>query len=155
MKVYQKKKRMKEDCMKIKGKITHKTPVPIVITNIRSADHKKYDEVWGIVSFMSPANLKYYKQVRSLAPSVDLFSKFTRLKENNNWNIETFNTIYKPQFLKEMQSEKVQASLKTLAKLYKSGERICLFCYCSNVELCHRKLIANLLEDMGVEVILN
>lgn len=123
----------------------------IYITNIRNANPEKYDEIWGIVrSLKNKAD--YVKHVPELSPSWDLFKKYLALKEAGNWNQTTFDTIYRPQFMREMKAPEAQ---KALCELRDAGKEkdICIFCFCPTVNLCHRKLIGEILEYNGINVV--
>lgn len=122
----------------------------ITITNIKNADPKEYDEIWAVVrSLKNKAD--YMKHVPELSPSWNLFKTYLNLKEAGNWNENTFRTIYRPQFMDEMKSTEAQ---KMLIELKHAGEtkNVCIFCFCSDVNLCHRKLIGEILEYNGVPV---
>lgn len=124
----------------------------IAIKNIRDVNYAGYDEVWAIVRKMQRPNPNII-QVPALSPSWDLFSKYMDLKNNNNWNAETFRTVYLPQFLNEMHSAEARAELNKLYKLDKAGRNICLVCYCVDETLCHRSIIAGLLQGVGCNVV--
>lgn len=124
----------------------------MIYTNcIKKAKKSDYDEIWAIVRSMKTSNANI-KQVQILSPSYALFKTYLDLKNAGNWNQETFNNIYKPQFLKEMQSPQAQQMLDELCRLDKLGKKICLVCFCNEYLLCHRSLVAELLIARGCNV---
>lgn len=123
----------------------------ITITNIRDVIPNHFDETWAIVRSLRGSHPKII-QVVDLSPSWDLFSKYRTLVNEGRWGRETFHEIYVPQFLHEMHSTKAKSLLNQLYLLDKSGKNICLFCYCSEECLCHRSIIAGLLQGCGCNV---
>lgn len=127
----------------------------IEIKNFRDlrGNESKYDEIWAIVRSMKSSSNKI-KQVTSLSPSLDLFFKYRSLAKNNNWNKKTFQEIYVPQFISELKTgpEKGYELLNQLYFADKAGKKICLICFCGDEELCHRSIIAGLLQGVGCDV---
>ena len=120
------------------------------ISRVRYAD---FDEVWAIVRSMKHPSDKI-QQVASLSPDWNLFKKYLKLKEDGNWNANSFDSIYRPQFLSQMASDaEAHKALETLKSLDAQGKRIALVCFCPNKDLCHRSLIAQILQSMGCNVI--
>ena len=121
---------------------------------------KKYEgevsEVWCIVrnmKFPPKVNGAKIMQVADLSPSYDLFKKYLDLRNRRLWNQSTFDTIYTPQFLRELSEN--QNATRLLNMLAKSDKNILLLCFCEDKNTCHRSLIANELEKMDVDYILN
>ena len=109
-----------------------------------------YDEVWLIV--LNPVRIKSGMiHVPELAPSRELYSKYMRLKGAKRWNTDTFQKIYVPQFLNEITKEGYD-KLTELYRRDKAGEKICLVCYCVQESLCHRSIIAGMLQGVGCNV---
>lgn len=122
----------------------------VTITNIRNIDQKEYDEVWAIVrSLKNPGNMKY---VPELSPSWNLFKRYLQLRDSGQWNAETFRSIYVPAFLREIKAGTVRKKLNELVKLDRQGKRIGLICFCSDEALCHRSIVAGVLQHVGVHV---
>lgn len=122
----------------------------ITITDIRNVDHAAYDEVWAIVrSLKNPGNLKH---ISELSPSWNLFKKYLQLQDSGWWNTETFRNIYVPTFLREMQTGTARRKLSELMELDRQGKRICLVCFCSDETLCHRSIVAGILQYAGVRI---
>lgn len=123
----------------------------ITIVSIKDADYRKYDEVWAIVRSLKKPD-EHWKHVPELSPSWDLFKAYLSLKEQSKWSNETFKSIYVPQFLREMRSQAARDKLNELYKLDKQGKNICLFCFCPDESLCHRSIIAGLLQGVNANV---
>lgn len=91
--------------------------------------------------------------VPDLAPTWDLFNKFQELKKTGQWSKETFDNVYVPQFMRDIQSKK---SRDWLNKLYywditqEKGVQIC--CTCLLESMCHRVLVGGILEGVGCRV---
>ena len=118
-----------------------------VISDVKYED---YDVVYAIVRSMKYKSNKII-QVPELSPSKELFFEYLKLKKEKNWNKETFEKIYVPQFLKEMKGKK---ATDWLNKIYIEGKqkRICLVCFCPQEELCHRKIIKGLLQGAKADI---
>ena len=122
----------------------------ITVTNIRNINSANYDEVWAIVrSLKNPGRMKH---VPELSPSWNLFKKYLALRNAGKWNMESFSNIYMPVFLKEMQYSATRRKLAELIDLDKQGKRICLTCFCTDETLCHRSIIAGILQNKGIQV---
>lgn len=122
----------------------------ITVTNIRNLNYADYDEVWAIVrSLKNPGRLK---QVTELSPSWDLFKKYLALRESGKWNAESFENVYVPVFLKEMKNADARRKLAELIALDRQGKHICLACFCLDETLCHRSIIAGILQHSGIQV---
>lgn len=121
------------------------------IANIRNVRKGQYDQVWAIVrSYKGQSD--WIKQVPVLSPSWDLFGKYRDLKSDNNWNDQTFRSVYLPQFLSEMRSDEARQALNVLYRLDKAGQNIALVCFCPDETMCHRSIIAGLLQGVGCDV---
>lgn len=122
----------------------------ITITNMRNINYASYDEVWAIVrSLKNPGRMK---QVAELSPSWHLFKQYLGLRNAGKWNASAFQEIYVPTFLKEMQAESAHKKLAELINLDKQGKHICLACFCPDEALCHRIIIAGILQHAGIQV---
>lgn len=118
----------------------------------KTLDYSKYDEIWMIVrSYKNPnPNIKH---VPELSPQPGLFKTYRHLAETNQWNQDAFKNIYVPQFLYDLRhSQSARNKLNLLYQLDKAGKRICLLCYCADETLCHRSIIAGMLQATGCDV---
>ena len=124
----------------------------ILTGNLNKTNFNDFDEVWAIVrSIKNPGRMK---QVTELSPSRDLFFAYRRLVNDKRWGKDAFEQIYKPQFLRDFYaSADAQRKLDELIELDKQGKKIALVCFCADASLCHRSIIADLLEEKGVSVI--
>ncbi len=122
----------------------------ITVTEIRNVNYAAYDETWAIVrSLKNPGKMKH---VPELSPSWALFKKYLRLRDAGQWNADTFKSIYVPTFLKEMAGMEAQRKLSELIELDKQGKRICMACFCRDEALCHRSIIAGIVQSAGIQV---
>lgn len=122
----------------------------ITVTNIRNINYAAYDEIWAIVrSLKNPRKMKH---VPELSPSWALFKKYLRLRDAGQWNADSFKSVYVPTFLKEMAGTEAQRKLSELIELDRQGKRICLACFCRDEALCHRSIIAGILQGRGIQV---
>lgn len=102
----------------------------------------KYDEVWMIVRSLKSVpqcNIPVY-HVPALSPSKELFDCYLSWKTAGCWNKNTFETCYKPRFLKEMESPEARGMIGILKERAKD-KHILLACYCPADEICHRSLV--------------
>lgn len=124
----------------------------IITDNLRNSFVEDCDEIWAIVRSLRGPHCGL-RQVMALAPSLPLFWKFQRLRDEGQWGEEAFEKIYKPQFLEEMKDPKSQAKLNELVELDRAGKTIKLVCFCNHKKLCHRSLVGELLAEKGCQVI--
>lgn len=125
----------------------------IFAENIRNAHKRGYDQVWAIVRSLkrpSPSLI----HVPELSPSLRLFWDYRDWVKRGQWNERQFQTVYRPRFLSEMKaSTEAQTKLDELRALSTEGKNIALVCFCQDPRLCHRSLVAKLLESRGIPVI--
>lgn len=124
----------------------------IDIMSIRELRVGEYDECYAIVRY-----LKYktpgLTQLDVLSPSTALFDKYKALRDAGNWNKQSFEEIYLPQFLREMRYNTEAAN--ALNELYlksRAGKRIALVCFCDDESLCHRSVVGGMLQGAGAQV---
>ena len=123
----------------------------IYTNNIYKVKRENYDEIWAITRSFKPNN-KIDGQLQLLSPSPELFKIYLDLKKYKVWDKETFEEMYKPKFLKEMNNKEVYKILNELCRHDRLGRKVCLVCYCSDYSLCHRSLIIDLLRELGCEI---
>lgn len=122
----------------------------VTITNIRNTGNAAYDEVWAIVrSLKNPDSMKH---VLELSPSWGLFKKYLALRDAGRWDADTFQKVYVPVFMKEMQTAVARRKLAELTELDRHGKHICLACFCADEATCHRSIIAGILQSKGIAV---
>ena len=122
----------------------------ITITNIRNAKASDFDEIWAIVRSLKNKS-GALTQVSELSPSWDLFKTYLSLKEQGAWNADTFAQIYRPRFLDQMARDpRAQARLDKLISKHQEGKHIALVCFCTDVSLCHRSIISEMLTARGI-----
>ena len=130
--------------------------IMIRITSFKAMNARKniegYDEVWAIVRSLKYPSPKLIQTV-SLAPSMELFNDYLSIKHADNWNEQTFTSIYVPKFMKEMLDLQACSSLDYLYAQDKMDKKICLVCFCTDEKLCHRSIIAGLLQGSGCNVV--
>lgn len=124
----------------------------IYIDSIRGMKPQGFDESYAIVQSMKNINTPWLQQLSTLAPSRDLFYQYLRLKQAGRWNKETFRDIYVPRFLWEMTAPEAKAMLQALVIKDKQGTNIQLCCFCTDPDLCHRTIIAGLLQGLKADV---
>ena len=124
----------------------------IFVGNIREVQNGEYDEVWAIVRSQKNAST-WMRQVVELSPSWELFRRVQELKAKNQWNADSFDKEYVPVFLREMREKSARDRLNELFVRDKRGERIALVCFCPDERLCHRSIVAGLLQGVGCDVV--
>ena len=124
----------------------------IYIDNIRGMKPQGFDESYAVVQSMKNINTPWLRQLSALAPSRELFYQYLRLKKEGRWNGETFRNIYVPRFLWEMDAPEAKAALQSLAYKDRQGVNIQLCCFCTDPRLCHRTIVAWLLQTLGANV---
>jgi len=110
-------------------------------------------KTWAIVrSMKSPS--KKIKQVTALSPSTDLFWFYRNALKNKQWDKSVFDTVYVPRFINELKtgSEKGFTYLNQLYQADKENKKISLVCFCPTEDMCHRIIVAGLLQAVGCDV---
>lgn len=125
----------------------------IKTTNIRAVKPGQYDIVWAIVrSMKSPSS--FIQQVPALSPDWALFKTYRELAASGRWNQQTFQKIYRPRFLSQILTDPTaQKLLDQLVELDKAGANVALVCFCQDKNLCHRSLIAEMLQRRRCNII--
>lgn len=127
----------------------------IHIARINEIRRGEYDEAYAIVRSMKSQS-DWIIQEPLLAPSTDLFRKYLTIKNNKQWNQNTFETVYVPQFITELkQNPNAIAKLNEIYAKSKNGKNIALCCFCTDEKLCHRSIIGGLLQGVGADVRIN
>lgn len=122
----------------------------ITVANIRNINYADYDEVWAIVrSLKNPGKMM---QVPELSPSWSLFKKYLSLRDAGKWNKAAFRDVYVPAFLQEMRNADARKKLTEIIELDRQGKRICLACFCPDETLCHRSIVAGILQYAGITI---
>lgn len=122
----------------------------IYVRNIKEVKQGQFDAVFAIVRSYK-GKQTWIKQMAELSPSWNLFTTYRDLARRNEWNAETFQKIYVPKFLKEMHEPSARDYLNMVYALGKRSS-VALVCYCSDETLCHRSIVAGLLQGVGAEV---
>lgn len=122
----------------------------ITITNIRNINYVDYDEVWSIVrSIKNPWRMK---QIPEMSPSWKLFKKYLSFRDSGKWNTAAFQDVYVPTFLQEIRNAAARRKLTELIELDRQGKRVCLACFFPDETLCHRSIVAGILQYAGVTI---
>lgn len=124
----------------------------IEVMSIRELKTQDYDACWAIVRSLK-SQTPGLVQVADLSPSRDLFFEYRRMANAGTWGRQAFDEIYLPRFLREVKHNPSATAL--LAHLYEQdrlGKRIALVCFCSDESLCHRSIIAGILQGAGCDV---
>ena len=128
----------------------------ISIGNVFKTNPVQFDEVWVIcykveeleVLFASFDNVHH---VPELAPTEGLFKQYRNLFHSGLWNKQSFNEIYVPRFLSEIQAREESMSLLRKLVMLSNKKNIRLVCFCPEDEeqMCHRSIVAGILYNMG------
>lgn len=122
----------------------------IKVVNIANMPVPGYEN-WAIVrSFKGKSGVQWHPE---LSPSWDLFNRYLELKDDGVWDEDTFMDEYVPRFLKELaSSSEGREALNNLYRADKAGRKVAIGCFCANEALCHRSIVAGLLQGVGADV---
>lgn len=122
----------------------------IKIANVKDMPISNFEN-WAIVrSFKGKSDVQWHPE---LSPSSDLFGWYLELKGRGEWCKGTFVSEYLPSFLEEIaKSPAAREALNTLYFADKEGRNIALGCFCEEEALCHRSIVAGLLQGVGCNV---
>lgn len=114
---------------------------------------EQYDEIWVIMRYKPKKPLPGSIHVPELAPSPQLFNKFTYLRDQNLWDLETFRQEYAPQYIREITGdpESLEAIERLLRKAHE-GFNIGLTCTCYREDLCHRSVLGGLIQSIAPDI---
>ena len=113
---------------------------------------KNYDDAFAIVRHLKP-HIKHLRQENSLAPSKQIYHEYLRLRKEGQWNQDAFDNWYTKAFLEQLSHDNIaQTILHCLLQLDKQKKNIVLGCFCSDVNMCHRTIIASILAENGADV---
>ena len=92
----------------------------------------------------------YGEWLPELSPSKTLLNQYLKFKDQGIWNKENFDKYYVTNFLYEMKNKK---SRNMLNRIFKEGieNDLILMCYCNKEEMCHRSILAGLLQGAAEE----
>ncbi len=114
---------------------------------------QRYNSVW-VVMREPPENMPVrFRHVPALAPTPELLLWFQQHKECIYRNPEMFEEDYAPRYIRELLDS--QAALNELLLLLSSvrkGKRIALVCTCYHEELCHRSILAGILQGVASDI---
>lgn len=121
--------------------------------------NNKYDSIFLVVRSLAALRrrgdpiLSVAEHLPILSPDTSLFNDYLYWRSHNLWNNATFNTKYRRRFLEQLYSDETAlADLVEIGSQSKSGKQIALLCYCKDVNLCHRKILGEVLLNCGLEV---
>lgn len=103
-------------------------------------------------------NPSYYKSrgwtiAPELSPSPALFIRYLAFKKALNWNMNTFNNIYVPEFKKQMKIDLAMIKgLNDVLGILSMGYDVAFMCYCDGIK-CHRFILGDAYAERGYEVI--
>ena len=94
------------------------------------------------------------KHVSTLSPTWELFRRYRELADSGQWNAQSFAEIYVPEFIGEIYAYRKETFplLRELWEKDKNGKHIALVCFCADETLCHRSILAGLLQGAGCNV---
>lgn len=116
------------------------------VRDIKLYEHKA-DISYFIVLYPGKTKLKGFLHVPELAPSADLLGWALAHKNTENW----FD-VYTQRFNDEMKTRPgLRDAVNRLEKITRT-KNVLVSCFCDDVNLCHRGLIADELSIRGVEV---
>lgn len=123
----------------------------IIVDRISNVKRGAQDEAFAIVRSMRNPS-EWLRQMDVLSPSRDLFFEYRRLEREGRWDADAFRNVYVPRFLREMRSPEARDALNQLYAADRSGRSIALACFCRDERLCHRSVVAGLLQGAGADV---
>lgn len=120
-----------------------------------SSLRKKMDYNFAIVrdiqkEYLDPGE----KQLSVLSPSNELFQWCCNMQASGNWNEDSFQQYFLPQFLQEMNSKEARHALNQIVKLDRAGKIVVLNSFFKDESLCHRSILGGMLQGVGCNVVM-
>ncbi len=116
----------------------------VIVTAVSHIKEVSCDEVWQIMR--GGPDIGGAVRVKALAPGDNLFHQY--LNQWKDADPQEWWHLYEEQFIKDLN----WGMIKKLMALVKSGKTIALFCFCRNVDYCHRSIVAKILQEQGAAV---
>lgn len=127
----------------------------VKIARINEIHRNEFDETYAIVRSMKSKS-DWIMQEPLLSPSQSLFARYRQMVNDGTWSKEAFDTIYVPQFIKELkQNADAVEKLNEIYRKSRDNKNIALCCFCTDESICHRSIIGGLLQGVGANVIIN
>ena len=128
----------------------------IYFRNINDIEDYSGKEIWLIMRSVTGnlekiAKLPNVHVVPELAPSEKLYTDFLLWKKKLDWGQEKFDNEYTPRFIYQLSTDK-KAQLKLLELCKRKDNSIYLCCACEREQMCHRIIIARLLDQWGIPI---
>ena len=117
----------------------------VYLTSVKNISNLPEDGIKLLIARKRLDNMKGINWVLELAPSKRLFWDYK--KDIISW--EQYEKRYK---------NELKDNLKILMKIkmfIDNGINVSLICYCDDYNYCHRKIVGERIEDMGINVIFN
>ena len=114
------------------------------------SDCKNYNADYKYFIVINPKNvkLKGINHMPELAPTRELYGWAMQHKNEPNWFEH-----YKTQFISDMHTRAGMINALNFIEKQAKEKDVLLICFCSDVNECHRGLIADELSARGVEVL--
>lgn len=114
---------------------------------------QRYNSVW-VVMREPPENMPIrFRHVPVLAPTPELLLWFQQHKECIYRNPEMFVEDYAPRYIRELSdSQSALNELLLLLSSVRKGKRTALACTCYHEELCHRSILAGILQGVAPDI---
>ncbi len=123
----------------------------LYVSSIENINNYKVDECWVIVRSLK-YSIRNTKHVPELSPPKDLFYDYLNWSKAGQWNRYKFDNEYVPRFIEYLHTnEQAKNKLNELFNLCKTKD-ILIVCFCVDERVCHRSIIAGLLQSKGIKV---
>ena len=125
---------------------------------------ERFDYKLQIVRYTNNGLKEGFLHFPTFSPSEKLFNKtmrgWKRLKFTKsekefmaNGKTGTWFDLYEAHFFQEKSFDKsFKEAIQAVITEVNQGKRFLMICYCENLERCHRKLVADMLQEAGVPV---
>lgn len=125
----------------------------IMIGSIREFKKGMCDATYAIVRSMKNRS-DWMLQMAELSPSRELFHDYIGVwKPAGEWNRATFEERYAPRFLRQLANDPAaRERLNEIWRRDRAEETVGLACFCGDETLCHRSIVAGLLQGAGADV---
>lgn len=124
----------------------------ILVTDMRHVKDVPGAKAFAIVRSMKRP-IPGVEQLAELSPEPGLFRTYLGLRNRGAWGPEAFRDTYVPQFLADLARNPAAAkALNGLYRMDREGQAAVLACFCPDERLCHRSIVAGLLQGVGCDV---
>jgi hypothetical protein len=86
-------------------------------------------------------------------PNVNISEEAHKYINNNHvWDEFVFKKVYLPNFISHLSTISAKKELAEITSKLEQGQDVYYACYCQDIKICHRRIIAGIIKKQGFQV---